>query len=266
MIKSRLREELLHVNGLNLQIYSGGVGEAIIVLHGISGNDGNCAYLEFLAEEYQVIAPSHPGFGKSELPLDYNCIDDLVYLYFDLFEQLNLDKIHLVGISLGGWIAAEIAIRSCERLASLTLIDALGIKASDSTTADIKDIMVLPIDESLRLLYCDPKLAVEQIKPTAELDDELLIDVITSYQSITQLAWKPFLHNPKLKSWLRRITVPTQVLWGEGDRIVSASYGKAFADAIPNAQFEIIPGAGHIPHLEQSDVLVNKLKAFFEKI
>ena len=166
----------------------------------------------------------------------------------------------MIGSSLGGWIAAEMAVRCTDRLAALVLIAPLGIKVGDRETRDIPDIFALPPEEVARLLYQDPARAAVDF--TTLSDDQLTV-IARNREATALYAWEPYFHNPKLRQRLHRITVPTLLLWGADDRFVSASYyGAAYQRAIPGARLETIDRAGHFPHLEQPAALVERIRKF----
>src|SRR5256884_4059381 len=150
---------------------------------------------------------------------------------------------------MGGWIAAEMAVKCSDRFSGLVLVAPLGIKVGDRETRDIPDIFALPPDEVARLQYRDPaKVAVDH----GRLSDDQLTVIVRNREATALYAWEPYFHNPKLRQWLHRITLPTLLLWGADDRFVTAAYyGDAFRTAIPGARFETIPGAGHFPHIEE---------------
>jgi pimeloyl-ACP methyl ester carboxylesterase len=166
----------------------------------------------------------------------------------------------VIGASLGGWIAAEMAVKCADRLVGLVLVAPLGIKVGDRETRDIPDIFALHPDEVLRLQYRDPARAAVD---TAKLADHQLIVIARNREATAQYAWEPYFHNPKLRRRLRRIPVPTLLLWGADDRFVTADYyGAAYRAAIPGARLETIERAGHFPHLEQPDALVERVGQF----
>ena len=117
----------LAVRGCNIKLMRGGSGAPLLFLHGASGAGAWLPVMASLATKYDVIVPEHPGFGDSDTPDWLDTIHDLAYFYLDFLAQLELEQVHLVGVSLGGWIAAELAVRDTRRLASLTLVDAAGI-------------------------------------------------------------------------------------------------------------------------------------------
>ena len=166
----------------------------------------------------------------------------------------------MIGASLGGWVAAEMAVKCADRLAGLVLVAPMGIKVGDRETRDIPDIFALHPDEVVRLQYRDPaRTAVDY--PT--LSDDQLTVIARNREATAQYVWEPYFHNPKLRRRLHRIGVPTLLLWGADDRFVTADYyGAAYRAAIPGARLETIERAGHFPHLEQPAALVERVGRF----
>ena len=208
-----------------------------------------------------MLAPSHPGFGASEQPRAFDTIDDLAYFYLDLLDQLDLTDTIVVGVSLGAWIAAEIAVKSTHRLSHLVLANAVGIKVGARETRDIADIFAITEKKFNELAYFDPKLAARDYAAMPEADVGV---VARNREATARYGWSPYLHDPKLKGRLHRIRIPTLVLWGAADRILSEAYGRAYCAAIPGARFEPIERAGHFPHVEQPDEFARRIFAFVE--
>jgi len=250
----------LTVHDARLEIVERGQGRPILWLHGEEGLSPNAAYLDLLAAHAQVLAPSHPGFGHSPDADGVETVDDLSYLYLDLLAVRDLREVVVIGASLGGWIAAEMAVKCAARLVGLILIAPLGIKVGDRETRDIPDIFALHPDEVARLQYHDPARAA--VDPTTLSDDQLTV-IARNREATAQYVWEPYCHNPKLRRRLRRITVPTLLLWGADDLFVTAAYyGAAYRAAIPGARLEPIAEAGHFPHLEQPRALVERVGRF----
>jgi pimeloyl-ACP methyl ester carboxylesterase len=253
----------LNVHGVPLEIVERGQGRTILWLHGEEGLDPSAPFIELLAAHGRVLAPSHPGFGHSPDANTIDTVDDLAYLYLDLLTERNLREVVVVGCSLGGWIASEIAVRCSDRLGRLILVAPLGIKVGDRETRDIPDIFALPADEVARLQYRDPSRAVVD---HSKLSDDQLTVIARNREATALYAWEPYFHNPKLRQRLHRVTVPTLILWGADDRFVTAAYyGAAYRSAIPRAEFETIDRAGHFPHLEEPAAMVERVRAFLER-
>jgi pimeloyl-ACP methyl ester carboxylesterase len=252
------------VDGVTLQVYRGGQGPTLLVLHDCEVMTEWQPYHAALARQFTVLAPSHPGFGASDRPEGIDSIDDLAYLYLDFVAGLGPHPVDILGLGMGGWVAAEMAVRCSHSLRRLVLADPVGIKVSGRTEVDIVETFILSREQLLEVGWHDPALGAERMKlPGAPgLADDDLLTLIRNREAAVRLSWKPFMHNPALRRRLHRIAVPTLVLWGESDRIVRSDYGRAFQQAIPGAQFQLIAAAGHYPYLERPDAFVAAVKAF----
>lgn len=250
------------INGVDLEIVERGAGRPILFLHPghPSGRlDPKAPVLDLLAQSARVVAPTHPGFGDTPAPRHLTTIDDLAYLYLDLLEAMALRSVVLVGVSLGGWIAAEMAVKSTERISSLVLANAVGIRPGARDTREIADIYAVTDKQLAGLVYAEPQRMAADPKTLSESE---LIAMARSRESTGRYAWSPYMHDPKLLSRLHRINVPALVLWGAADRVVSQDYGRAYAAAIPRANFAVIEGAGHFPHLERPEEFAARVLAF----
>jgi pimeloyl-ACP methyl ester carboxylesterase len=174
-------------------------------------------------------------------------------------DALDLRDTLVIGVSLGAWIAAAIAVKSTARMAGLVLGNPVGIKVGDRETRDILDIFAMVESEFLEKAFADP--AVGQRDYRAMTDEEVMA-VARNREAAALYAWSPYMHDPKLKGRLHRIRIPTLVLWGTADRLVGEAYGRAFAAAVPGAKFETIAGAGHFPHIEQPKAFARRALAF----
>jgi pimeloyl-ACP methyl ester carboxylesterase len=253
--------ERLTVGGVELELLRRGAGPPLLFLHGMQTVSPRARFLDRLSEHATIIAPSSPGFGRSPQPADFDTVYDLVHLYLELIETLPAPVV-LVGHSFGGWLAAELAIKCAHRLRKLILIDAFGIKISDRETADILDVFNTSPELVRRRSWHDPGRAAPDFDTMT--DDEITI-YARNWEALCRYGWKPYMYNPQLKRWLRRIAVPTLVLWGESDGVVTPAYGRAYSELIPGAHFETIAHAGHSPHLEQPDAFVDRVAAFLER-
>jgi pimeloyl-ACP methyl ester carboxylesterase len=184
------------VNGVTLEATERGQGRPILFLHPGIGIDADAPVLDALAKGGRVIAPTHPGFGKSQLPKGLSTVDDLSYFYLDLIEQRDLRDILVVGIGIGGWIAAEMAVKSTERLSALVLGNPVGVKVSDRETRDIVDIWSLTADDLLARSYFDPNNGKHDYKT---LPEDYSLRAARNREATARFAWSPYMHNPKLK-------------------------------------------------------------------
>jgi len=255
-------EERLSVGDIELEVIRRGVGRPVLLLHGMQNLDPRARFLDLLGGWAEIIAPSHPGFGHSARPADFDTVYDLVHLYLDVLEALPYERVTLVGLSFGGWLAAEIAVKCCHRVDRLVLVDAFGIKISDRETPDILDVFNTSPQEVQRRSWHDPGKWAPDFN--AMSDDELVVRA-RNWEALCLYGWHPYMYNPQLKRWLRRITRPTLVLWGASDGIVQPSYGRAYSALIPGARFELIAEAGHHPEIEQPEVFVDRVAAFLDQ-
>jgi pimeloyl-ACP methyl ester carboxylesterase len=249
------------VEGARIDVIERGKGRPLLFLHAENGIEPATVAIDTLAKTAHVVAPTHPGFGRSELPKGMRTVDDLSYFYLDLLDQLDLRDVTLVGVAFGAWIAAEIAVKATARLARLVMANAVGIKVGDRETRDIADIFALTEPEYLEMTYCDPNAGRRDYKslPPAEA-----VAAARAREATARFAWSPYFHNPRLKSRLHRIRIPTLFLWGAHDRMVGEAYGRAYCAMIPGARFETIEGAGHFPHQEQPEIFSKRVLAFMD--
>jgi pimeloyl-ACP methyl ester carboxylesterase len=262
---STWQEQRRAVAGVDLQVLSGGQGEPLLILHDYEYLNEWHPFEERLAGSHSVLVPSHPGFGTSDLPPLFDSIDDLAYLYLDLLDEIGPASV--VGMGIGGWIAAEVAVRCSHQLRRLVLVDAVGIKVGDRLSRDITDTFVSGAREFLDVAWHDAAAGEKLMKlpGLSELQETELVAALRNRQSAALFTWNPFMHNPRLRDRLRRIAVPTLVVWGESDRIVTPEYGRAFAGSIPGARFATIAAAGHYPYLEEPDAFVAAVEAFLRE-
>jgi pimeloyl-ACP methyl ester carboxylesterase len=251
--------ERIDIAGISLDTEITGSGPPLLFLHGGDYVAQNRPFLDRLATRFRVIAPRHPGFGHTPRPSWFRTVHDIAYLYLDLLDRLDLRDTVLVGSSLGGWIALEMAVRSDSRLGRLVLIDSLGVKFGAREEREIADIYALPADEVLRRTFADPARTVPDY---ATLDDSELLAIARDREATSLYGWKPYMHDPALVHWLHRITCPALVLWGEQDGIVAPSYGERLAAALPNASFEKIAAAAHYPQIETPDAVAAAIERF----
>jgi pimeloyl-ACP methyl ester carboxylesterase len=249
----------LVVNGTRIEMLERGSGRPLLYLHAENGREAATAAIDELARGARVIAPTHPGFGRSELPTGMRTVDDLSYFYLDLLDQLDLRDVTVVGVSLGAWIAAEIAVKSTVRLSRLVMANAVGVKVADRETRDIVDVFALTEKEYIDLVYCDPNVGRRDYKA---LPNEEVVAAARNREATARIAWNPYFHNPKLKNRLHRIRIPTVFLWGTHDRMLSEAYGRAYCAMIPGARFELIERAGHFPDHEQPKAFAARVAAF----
>jgi len=252
---------MISIAGIELEMLERGQGAPLLYLHGGAGIGIDGAFLDLLAKERRVIAPSHPGFGKSSLPDWLDSIDDIAHVYLELMDRFALTRIDLIGFSIGGWIAAEMATKVPERISRLVLIGPVGVKTGPADKLDIPDVFALPREKLDRLRFHDP---AKNPVDLAKLSDAELNIIARNNETLALLTWEPYMHNPKLKHRLHRVSLPTLFLRGSSDGIVSADYLTRYAALLPQARIETIAEAGHWPHVEQTTTTAAKISQFLK--
>ena len=254
-----IKTETVDINGCKLAYRRLGKGAPLLWLHGTDGLMEWPAIIDRLARTHDVIVPDHPGFGATPVPEWMGDVSDLAYLYMGLIETLDLNGVNIVGHSLGGWIGAEMAVRSTFLLESLTLIAAAGIHVKGHPKTDI--FMIDP-DEQARLAYASKDLAeaAAQRASAAKYQE----DAISNRVASARFGWNPRFHNPRLERWLCRIDIPTLIVWGEQDRIFAPAHAEAFHRAIPGSRVAMVKDAGHLPHVERLDETLTSILEFLE--
>jgi pimeloyl-ACP methyl ester carboxylesterase len=260
---------VLRAGTLALELLSRGEGRPILLLHGINPISPSAAFVDLLAEHGTVIAPSHPGFGKSPRPADFDTMYDLVHCYLDVLDAIGADDVTIIGFGFGGWIAAELATLNPGRLGRLVLVDPVGIKVGGREQRDIVHFFNTAPDELNRRAWHDPTRRPAEIYGLGwqaaisdTMTDAEMISLARNWDSLCLYGWRPHMFNPQLAYWLRRISVPTLLLWGAADRIVTPDYGRSYARLIPGAAFAVIEAAGHHPELEQPQNFVDRVADF----
>jgi pimeloyl-ACP methyl ester carboxylesterase len=245
---------------LTVRIDERGSGRPILVLHGGGGPQSVSGFAEALSTRSHVLTPIHPGFAGEPRPKWFNSIDDLALTYLELLERLALREVMVVGFSIGGWIASELAVRDTTRLSSIVLVDAVGIQVEGH---EIADVFPLTPDELSALSYHNP--AAFRIDPTTLSPDQVAARA-ANFQALGVYGREPGMHDPKLRRRLGRVTIPALVVWGESDGVVDPDYGRAYAQSLPNARFKLIPEAGHVPQIEQPERLLKLVWEFADSI
>jgi pimeloyl-ACP methyl ester carboxylesterase len=235
----------LHLGGVPLTIDQRGSGQPVLLLHGGGGPQSVAAFAQLLADSRpaRVITPVHPGFGGTPRPDSLATIGGLADLYARLLAELDLRDVIVVGNSVGGWIAAELALRAAGRIGALALVDAAGI---DVPGHPVADIFPLTPAELAQLSFFDPQAF--RIDPASMTADQQRVQAAN--RAALAVYGGESMTDPGLRARLARLTGPVLVVWGEADQIVDLDYGRAYAAAIPGAQFLVLPQAGHLPQLE----------------
>ncbi len=226
---SPAQERLVDVRGRRVYVAQAGQGAPLVYLHGAGDLGEWRPALSLLARDFTVHRPDHPGFSRSDDDPAVDTVLDLAFSYLDLFDSLGLDRPVLVGASLGGWLAAQIAVLAPERVAKLVLVDTAGLRAEVPTP----DIFTLDPVQLAGLLYHREDLRAAAIAAAEQISDQpgLFQRYLRNRMATAHLAWNPYLHDPKLAGRLHRITAPVLVIWGAQDRLLPVEYARRWAAA-----------------------------------
>ncbi|SCK15012.1 Pimeloyl-ACP methyl ester carboxylesterase [Variovorax sp. HW608] len=252
----------LMVDNLKLRVQRQGTdGPVVLFLHGAGGLAGFPPFLQQIAKGRRLIAPDHPGFGQSQDADLIRDVPDMAMFYLDLIEQLDLTDVHVVGHSLGGWIAAEMAVRNSSRLKSLSLISPAGVRLKGHPMGDI---FIWSPEEEVRNLFCDQSIAERQL--AQELSSEQIDVMLRNRYTFTKLAWEPRGFNPALQKWLHRVKVPTQVIWGKQDKVLPPALAAHWGRLIPHARVTTIESCGHLPLIEKPEETAQLVNAHLNEV
>lgn len=232
-----------------------GSGRPVVILHGGAGPVSVASFADLLADATgtRVIVPTHPGFGGTPRPETLSSIPGLAEVYAGLLEALDLEDVGIIGNSIGGWIASELALRHPGRLGRIALVDSVGIEVEGHPVA-----AALPPTRLAEYSWYDPAKA-------PSLDPATLPPAVAQMLAGNRAALAVYgesMIDSTLLGRLSGIEVPTLVLWGEADRVVDPDYGRAFAAAIPGSRFELLSKTGHVPQMETPQVLLEALREF----
>ncbi|WP_216858066.1 alpha/beta fold hydrolase [Actinomadura verrucosospora] len=233
-----------------------GEGKPVLLLHGGAGPDSVRGFAGLLAARgWRTFTPVHPGFGGTPGPEKLDSVRGLAEVYARLLDEPALENATVIGSSVGGWIAAELALAAAGRTGPLVLLDAVGLASAEHPVADF---FSLTLDQVAELSYADPD--AHRIDLSAMSDEQKRI-AAGNRESLLVYGGES-MADPSLKERLAAISVPALVVWGEADRMVTPEYGREYADAIPGAVFHVIRQAGHLPQIEAPDALLGLLEEF----
>ena len=244
---------------LTVTLDESGSGRPALVLHGGGGPATVTGIADHLAATGRALLPTHPGWNGAARPDWLTDVATLAGLYLELLKDEGLSDVLLVGSSVGGWLASEMAVRDTSGLiGALVLVDAVGISVPDEP---VRDFFALDARGVAEFSYHDPERFY--VDP-ATLTEAQVAQRIANMASLKVYAGDPYMHDPTLAARLAAISVPTLVLWGEADRIATPGYGRAFAAAIPGARFEVVARAGHLPQMEQPETTFAAIDTFLK--
>ncbi|MFZ6679759.1 alpha/beta fold hydrolase [Undibacterium sp. Tian12W] len=236
--------------GLSITYEQAGQGQPVLILHGGGGTATVAGIARHVSVNALSILPTHPGWNGTARPDDIQTVADVAKAYLALLDKLDLRKVVIIGSSIGGWIASEMALQDTAdggepRIARLVLVNAVGIHVDGEPVAD--PFVLGPRGLAEHAFHEPDKFFIDPSSLPAEQQAMQRANMAT----MRIIAGAPFMHDPHLRARLQQISFPVLVVWGESDRVVTTAYGQAFAAAFAHSRFAPVPLAGHLPHLEQ---------------
>ena len=253
--------ETIDVSGRPTTILHGGDGPTFVYLHSTLGESFRwLPFYQTWSNHFRVLVPTHPGFHQSGGFDQIDTIEDMAFHYVELFDALGLEEVILGGVSLGGWIAAEFAVRWPERVKKLWISGSPGLWVDEEPLPDLFALMGKP-DKVRNLVFHDPDCYMAKLVVS---DSPSEATMLSAYQSMTvaaRLLWeRPY--DPKLAARLRRVQCPTLLLWGDDDKLIPPSYGQAYLKYLPHAQWQVLPQCGHMVMFEKEAEFVEAVRRF----
>lgn len=253
------------VRGRRTQVLRKGEGPPVLYLHSATGETYWTGFDGVVADAgFEVIHPAHPGFEGSEGLADIEDIHDLAFHTLDLMDALGVGRTAIVGSSLGGWLAAELAVYAPERVERLVLVDSAGI------AAPAVDMWAVRPPELAEVLFADQDHWLAQLMKAIDVTTslpppEILMPLLQAMEASARVGWNPHLHDPKLPGRLHRVRAPTLVIWGERDGFMPIEHGERFVELIAGARMETIADCGHLPVLECPEALARRTIGFLNE-
>ena len=262
----------VEVRGRAVEIIEAGDGPALVYLHDIAdvhgARPGLLAFHAALAGDFRLIVPAHPGCASSDESDDIDVIEDVVFHLVEVLDALDLDTFHLVGSGVGGWIAAEYAVRYPERVPRLALLGASGLYVPDQPIGDIfmavqsTDGGMYPDFREMLFSAKDHPDALEMFPDgLGEIEHELLR--YKMFRFLSRVGFRPpYLYNRTLRDRLYRYHRPALIIWGSEDRLVPTALAEAYVEGLADARLEVLDGAGHSIWIERPDEVAALVRDF----
>jgi pimeloyl-ACP methyl ester carboxylesterase len=243
-------------SGLGLRIEQAGTGRTVLLLHGGAGPMSVSGFAGDLARFKHVITPTHPGFAGTKRPDHMTSVKELARTYATLIERARLRDVLVIGFSIGGWIAAEMAALRPAGVAGFVLVDATGITVPGQTVLDI--FSIAPSEIASFSYHTPDKYRIDPSKMT----EQQMAGMKANFATLAVYSRAVNGQDPDLRERLSTAQTPALIVWGESDRVVYPDYGRAYAAAFPKGRFELIAECGHMPQIEQPQRLRELIRAF----
>ena len=258
---SGFMESTIHVGGTGVNALRGGAGRTLLVLHEELGHPGWLSWHSELAGGHSLLLPVHPGFGALPRADWVSGVRDLAGFYSRMLREMALGPVDVIGFSLGGWIAAEMAAADAGQFRSMTLVAPAGVRPPDG---EILDLFIVTARAYLDASVHDAAATREfaSLYGGKETTDQFEAWEDARAEA-ARLAWKPYMHNPSLPHLLEGVYgLPTLIIWGRQDRIIPLSAGQAYNRAISGSELLIFEDCGHRPEVERTSEFVSSVRSF----
>jgi pimeloyl-ACP methyl ester carboxylesterase len=259
MVMAGWSEHNIELGDVKLRYQRAGSGRPVLVLHHDIGTPDHLPFYDSLADKFDVIVPSHPGFGVPERPQWMRHPRDIASIYQWLLAELGIERASLVGLGFGGWVAAEMCALAPRDFHRLVLVGAMGVKPPEG---DILDQAIISYIDYARAGFHD-QAAFARIFGDVSTDQLVAWDLCR--EMCFRIAWKPYMYSQTLPHLLGGVRAPALVVWGDDDKIVPKGAGERYAKSLRDARFEIVGGCGHCVDMEQPEALARLVTPFIEQ-
>lgn len=256
-------EEFIQIRGRRIQLLRGGSGPELLYLHSAGGEVSWLPFFDSLARQFTLYIPAHPGFARSEGLEWVQSMADLASHTIEVMDALGLDRPPVVGLSLGGWLAGEMALREPSRISRLVLIGAVGLGLEE---APYPEVFAVNPAELRRILFADPESAIARSFVSDDPSPEVLQEVLKAREATARVAGSPPFQDPGLRFRLRGVKAPALILWGGEDRLALLEHARAWHAGISGSQLVILDGCGHAPPFERPEETAQIVAGFLKRV
>lgn len=249
-----LVEKVVEVGGVGVVTLEGGSGRRLLMLHDELGFPGWMRWNELLAAHRRFVVPLQPGFGRTPRVDWFASVRDVAAFYARLLRDSGPGPVDVMGFSMGGWIAAEMAASDPGLFDRVVLVAPLGIRPAEG---EILDFLAMTMRRHVMATVSNQDAEEVATMYGGEISPEQFELFEAARGESSRLAWEPFMHDATLPHRLAGVQgLDTLIIWGEQDQVVPRACAEAYEQAIPGARLEVIPGVGHRPEIEDRDRFV----------
>ena len=257
-------ESTIHVGDTGVTLIRGGSGSPLVVLHEELGHPGWLSWHANLSRDHSLIVPVHPGFGSLPRADWISSVRDLAGFYSRMLREMDLDQVDVIGFSLGGWVAAEMAAADSRQFRRMALVAPTGLRPPEG---EIMDMFVVTARTYLNASVLDSKNVPEFASLYGGEETPGQFEAWEDARAESaRLAWKPYMHNPSLGPLLEGVQgLPTLIVWGRDDAVVPLSAGQRYNQAITGSELTVLDDCGHRPEIEQTQQFVRIVRGLLDQ-